>query len=87
MMRALRPLQVNIILFSGTARSSNDQPSILQFEARFCGSARCCVCREARDETIAIDGSLNEAAKSHVREIVLVTHERERADLERRLRG
>jgi len=42
--------------------------------------------REARDETIAVDGSLNEAAKSHVRSIALVSNERERSYLERRLR-
>lgn len=42
--------------------------------------------REARDETIAVNGSLNEAAKSYVRAIALVTNERERSYLERRLR-
>jgi hypothetical protein len=85
-MHALRPLQLNIILFSGTALSNNDQPAILQLVARFCGSAWCCVCREARDETIAVDGCLNEAAKNYVRAIALVTNERERSYLERRLR-
>jgi len=75
-MHALRPLQLNIILFSGTVLSNNDQPAILQLGARFCGSAWGCVCREARDETIAVDGSLNEAAKSYVRAIALVTNER-----------
>ena len=76
-MHALRSLQLNSILFSGTALSNNDQPAILQFGAR---------CREARDETIAVNGSLNEAAKSYVRAIALVTNERERSYLERRLR-
>jgi hypothetical protein len=76
-MHALQRLQLNIILFSGTALSNNDQPAILQFGAR---------CREARDETIAVNGSLNEAAKSYVRAIALVTNERERSYLERRLR-
>ena len=85
-MHALRPLQLNIILFSGTALSNNDQPAIFQLVARFCGRAWCCVCHEARDETIAVDGCLNEAAKSYVRAIALVTNERERSYLERRLR-
>jgi hypothetical protein len=66
-MHAVGPLQLNIILFSGTALSNNDQPAILRLVARFCGSAWCCVCREAPDETIAVDRSLNEAAKSYVR--------------------
>jgi hypothetical protein len=34
----------------------------------------------------AVNGSLNEAAKSYVRAIALVTNERERSYLERRLR-
>src|ERR1035441_1777598 len=77
---------IETILFSEAALSNNDQPAILQLVARFCGSAWCCVCREARNETIAVDGSLNEAAKSYVRAIALVTNERERSYLERRLR-
>jgi hypothetical protein len=76
-MHAVGPLQLNIILFSGTALSNNDQPAIFQLVARFCGRAWCCVCHEARDETIAVDGSLNEAAKSYVRAIAPVTNERE----------
>jgi hypothetical protein len=85
-MHAVGPLQLNIILFSGTALSNNDQPAIFQLVARLCGRAWRCVCREARDETIAVDGFLYEAAKSHMRSIALVSNERERSYLERRLR-